>query len=157
MHFNGSPLADRIDAFVGLALHIHPFGPDPEFLRHIRSDRLLVRREFGTLQYHRGIDIFDSKSIAGGQTDRLTQKDRGISGVVPGIIVGKELADVLTAQCTQNGIGHGVIERVAIGMGHWTAIVFKSDTADDQRSTAALRVNRLQPMQVVAVSDPKLV
>lgn len=50
MHLNRTPLADGIDAFMRLALHVHLLTPAAEQPSDVRRDRILVRADLGRSQ-----------------------------------------------------------------------------------------------------------
>jgi hypothetical protein len=73
---------------------------------------------------------------------------------MPRVGVGKQLADIRLAQRAQNGVGHSVVDGIAITVTDRPAGMFlKTNAAKDHHPAVANWGPRLKSMQVVSVAD----
>lgn len=68
----------------------------------------------------------------------------------------KELADVGQGEGAQDGIGHGVVEGIAIRMSHGTGFVLNADPAQHKGAARPRWGDRLKPMQIVTMAHTEV-
>lgn len=154
MDLDGSVLADGVDFFVGLALHVDAVEGHREQVGEGGSDGVFVGAELGAFADDGGVEV--GGSVAGGVDagEGFGEKDARVLRVVAGVGVGEELADVGLGDGAEEGVGDGVEEGVAVGVGDGAPVVVDLDGAEDEGAPLALRGLGLEAVEVVAVPDP---
>ena len=114
MDFDGSPLADGIHLFVGLALDVHGRGVGSEEPCQIGPNRLLVRAQLGALADHCAVDIADSVAARRHSPDRFLEELAGLRLMPAGIGIGKQLSDVRLPKGSKQGISDRMQQGIPI-------------------------------------------
>jgi len=137
----------RSDVLAGLALDAYTLYVDAQYLGDPLADLLPVRQQFWALGEDHAVQIDDPPAqrqhcIPGGG------KHFGrIAAAVDRIGIGKQLADIAQGGCSQQGVDHGVQQRVAVAVADQRAIVGNDDSTQPQRPP------RPQPMRVMSDAD----
>lgn len=150
---DGLALADRADALVGLSLNVDAFDRNAQEAGQIIADGLLGGCEPRSFEDDDGVGVDDAPAGCMDPTEGLGDKDRGIRACPAGVGVGEDLADVRASDRSEEGVGEGVEEDVAIGVACGSAVMFESNAADDEGTTTPDGGKRLQAVEVPAQAD----
>ncbi len=153
MNLDGPALAHGIDTLVGLALQIHL----PHFTAQNRSNPvshlILAGTDLGLLTDDRDVEISEAETLVFNAFGRLSEESPAVSILMPRVVIRKQLPDIRLANRPEQGVGHGVQDRVAVRVANRADGMVKRHAAEHERSTRPLRGSGLQPVQVVSMAD----
>ena len=118
-----------------------------------RLHGLLVGADLRPLADDGDIEVGGFQSAALHPANGFREEVHRIPALVRRIVIGKELPDVGLTHGAQQGIGDGMEHDVTIAVPHRTVTVLHVNTTKHERPACSLRRQRLQAMQVVAVTD----
>ena len=153
VNFDRSTFTHGVDLFVGLALEVHLGEVEAQHASDVGPHLILDGAEFGLFEDDSAVEIGD---LVAGRADAgtgLGKKDLAVLAFVARVGVGKELTYVGLCQGTQQGVGDGVIEGVAIAVGDRAAIMRKFDATQNQLAPGPGRRTRFEAVKVVSVTD----
>ncbi len=153
MHLNRSPFANSIDLLVRLAFDIHLVNPNIQYASEVGTHRFFDWCQFRLFENYCGIKIDELVACARHSSFCFSQKNLGILRSVARISIGEKLSDVRQTECSQNCVGHRVIQGITIRVRDRAAAVGQLHTAEYERFALAARGESLQAVQVVAMSD----
>ena len=114
----------------------------------------LARSDLGPLADDGHVEVAHRVSRLLHDPDGVANEAGGVGALVAGVGVGKELADVLSAQRPQDRVGDRVVDRIPVGVADRPAGMVEPRPGQDEGTTTPGRGERLQAVQVVAVADP---
>ena len=155
MDLHRAPLADSVDALVGLALDIHPRSVDAEQARDVSDHLPLALGQLWALTDHRGIDVHDLKSGAGDLGAGCFDEECRVLSLPRWVGIGEGLSDIWHSERAEEGIDHRMKQRIALRVPNWTERMVKPRTAKHERPSRAGGRHGFEAMQVVSMSNPK--
>lgn len=156
MDLDRATLADGVYSLVCLSLDVDAAGLDGEDAGEVGAHGVFVGGEPGAFEDDGGVEVFDVPAARGGAVGGGGEEDLGVLGFVARVGVGEELADVGEAKGAEDGIGDGVVEGVAIGVGGWAGVVGEGNAAEDEGAAPAGGREGFEAVEVVAVADAEL-
>ena len=153
MHLDRPAFAHRVDLLVGLSLEVHAVGVDAKQGGEVTPKFLLPRPDLRSFENHGRIEVADLEARLVDPATGGLEKDPAVGAVVGGIGVRKELADVILAQGTEQGVGDRVQQGVAIGVADRPAIMFEGEPAEHERPAGAIRGDRFEAVEVISMTD----
>ena len=136
------------DALARLGLQADALGLDAEDVGQPLADGLAMGEELGTLGEDDAVDVDDLPAQRGHGVQRGGEHFGRVAAAVLGVGVGEHLAHVAQGGRAQQGVDHGVQQRVGVAMADRLPIVGNVDAAQSQRPA------RPQPVGVVSDSNP---
>jgi len=106
----------RTHAFRRFGFDTNCIFRDPQQLSNVGAKRSSVRTDLGRGQDQRRVEVHDCIAGLVYPPERFLQKDRRVSPLPSRVGRREERPDIRRSDCSQQGIGDGVEEDVAVGM-----------------------------------------
>lgn len=157
MGFDGLAATHGVQPLAGLALDVHACQRNSQQAGQVPPDPPARRRDPRRLENHGRIEVGHCPAAGPGTSHGVTDEP-GRVGIGPATVaVGKESAQVGTAQGAEDSIGYRVQQSIAIGVGHHAARVANTHAPDDQRPDLRLAARVGETVAVVPVPDTQIV
>ena len=153
VHFDGPPLAQRVDTLVRLALDVDPTPVALQQTGDVINHLSAMFAQPGTFTDDGDIEVAHFVPRLSHPMGGDLHENRRVGVLILWIGIGKEATYVLGPDRPQQGVGESVVQRVTIGMSHRPERMIEPHPAEDERPAGTVGSDRLQAMQVVAVAD----
>jgi len=150
---DGEALAGGVDLLLGAALDIDPVEGSVEEAGEVVAHDEFEVADLWALEDDGGVEVGDAPAGVGDAAVCIAEEGGGVAGVVVGVVVGEELADVGECECAEEGVGDGVVEGVAVGVGDGAAVVRNGDSGEEEGTAGAFGGLGFEAVDVVAEAD----